>query len=77
MLYNSKIDPYLEVFDNKAKYLPKEDLEGSMMNLLRIPFYICFVVKNAQKARISAINAGIKELSKDTLTIALSNINKQ
>ncbi|PKH50585.1 VOC family protein [Tenacibaculum sp. Bg11-29] len=77
MLYNSKINSYIEIFDKNAE-IPtqgrkrnkeEEFIENSIL-------HICFVVKDAEKARISAINAGAKDLSEGVLTIDLSNKSK-
>ncbi|MBL3658956.1 VOC family protein [Fulvivirga sediminis] len=77
MLYNAKINTYLEVFDKDAA-IPsqgrqrkenEEFLENSIL-------HICFEVKNAEEARTAAINAGAKDLSEGVLNITLTNTNK-
>lgn len=77
MLYNSKINCYIEIFDKNAE-IPsqgrkrnkdEEFIENSIL-------HICFVVKDADKARISAIEAGAKDLSEGVLNINLMNARK-
>lgn len=77
MLYNSKINCYIEIFDKNAE-IPsqgrkrsngEEFIENSIL-------HICFVVQDAEKARISAIESGAKDLSEGVLNISLINSRK-
>lgn len=77
MLYNSKTNTFLEIFDKNAD-IPtqgrkRKENEVFIENSI---LHICFVVKNAEKARISAINAGAKDLSEGVLNIKLANVNR-
>lgn len=77
MLYNSKINCYIEIFDKKAdipsqgrkRNIGEEFIENSIL-------HICFVVEDAEKARISAIEVGAKDLSEGVLNINLINSRK-
>lgn len=77
MMYNSKINSYIEICDKNAD-MPsqgrkrKEDEEFVENSIL----HICFVVKDVEKARVEALKYGAKDLSEGVFEIDLSNENK-
>lgn len=77
MLYNEKINCHIELFDENAE-IPtqgrkrKNDDEFIENSIL----HICFVVKNAEKAREEALKIGAKDLSEGVFVIDLKNEKK-
>lgn len=77
MMYNSKINSYIEICDKNAdmpsqgrkRKTNEEFVENSIL-------HICFVVKDAEKARVEALKNGAKDLSEGVFEIDLSNNNK-
>lgn len=77
MMYNAKINSYIELCDKNAN-MPsqgrkrndyEEFVESSIL-------HICFVVKDAEKARVEALKNGAKDLSEGVFEIDLVNENK-
>ncbi|MGL4584395.1 MAG: VOC family protein [Flavobacterium sp.] len=78
MLFQPKLNLYLEVFDKDAD-IPtqgrkRQNNDEHIENAL---LHICFIVKDANLARIEALKIGAKDLSEGTLAITLSNANKR
>ncbi len=77
MMHNRKINAYIEICDKNAnmpsqgrkRNTDEELVENSIL-------HICFVVKDAGKARVEALKNGAKDLSEGLFEIDLSNDNK-
>ncbi|MCD1116413.1 VOC family protein [Chryseobacterium turcicum] len=77
MLYNEKINCYIELFDKDAEIptqgrkrnADEEFVENSIL-------HICFTVENAEKAREEALKIGAKNLSDGVFEISLANDEK-
>ncbi len=77
MMYNFKINSYIEICDKNAdmpsqgrkRKANEEFVENSIL-------HICFVVKDAEKARVEALKNGAKDLSEGVFEIDLSNNSK-
>ena len=77
MMYNARINFYIEICDRNAN-MPsqgrkrnneEEFVESSIL-------HICFVVKDAEKARVEALRNGAQDLSEGIFEIDLSNERK-
>ncbi|GAA3631757.1 VOC family protein [Flavivirga jejuensis] len=78
ILYSLKTNTYIEVFDKNAEIPTQGRKRGEDEEFIENSIlHICFVVKDAEKARISAIEAGAKDLSGGVLNIDLLNIRKK
>ncbi|MDH1882590.1 MULTISPECIES: VOC family protein [unclassified Empedobacter] len=77
MIYNKNINCYIELFDKDAeiptqgrkRQADDEYIENSIL-------HICFMVKDAEKAREEAIKNGAFDLSKGVHELLLSNDKK-
>jgi len=77
MMHNPKINSYIEICDKNAN-MPaqgrkRSDEEEFVENSI---LHICFVVKDAEKARAEALKNGATDLSEGVLEIDLINGNK-
>lgn len=77
MMHNAKINSYVEICDKNAnipsqgrkRSANEEFVENSIL-------HICFVVRDAEKARVEALKNGAKDLSAGVFEIDLINGNK-
>lgn len=78
MLYNRKINCYIELFDNEAliptqgrkRQLKDEYIENAIL-------HICFTVHDAKAAREEALKNGAVDLSEGVLELSLPSVHKK